>query len=385
MPIVLFDAHCRADLYPLTYTKAVVDLRVGIYTIKERWQHLLQQDVFVSTAAYLQQLYQQVPHGLHYWIDASVLPTNSLVEQIKQLQQGEALCNETGLIATLVDAVTFDVVANCITTTKTIEKVKRLNHPFEIFMVNGDLIKHDFLFATANKTSQQLSETNRVLHHENVFVEAGASIEHAIINASEGPVYIGPNTTIMEGCFIRGPFVMHEGSVLKMGTKVYGTTTLGPHCVAGGEIKNVVMQGYSNKAHDGYLGDSVIGEWCNFGAGTSNSNIKNTASPVKAWRMHDNSFINAGIKCGAVVGDYTRFAINSAINTGSVVGICCNIFGAGLLPKTIPNFSWGVQGEGYVLEKCLRDIHNWKQLKHQSLTTAEAEVLKHIFEAAIAS
>jgi len=384
MPIVLFDAHCHSNLYPLTYTKAVADLRIGIYTIKERWQQLLQQNVFVSTVHYLQKLYDAIPHGINCWMDAAVIADEQLIQQVQQLKEGEAICDEAGLIAATVNAEKFADVAGLLTTTISIENVKRVVYPFHIFSLNDEMIKRDFSLITANKTSQQLSKTNRVVNPENIFIEEGASIEHAIINASAGPVYVGRNTTIMEGCFIRAPFAMHEGSVLKMGTKVYGATTLGPHCVAGGEIKNVVMQGYSNKAHDGYLGDSVIGEWCNFGAGSSNSNIKNTAGDVKVWRMHDNSYVNAGIKCGAVVGDYSRFAINSSINTGSVVGVCCNVFGEGLLPKTINNFSWGVNGEGYEIEKCLRDINNWKQLKHQTLTEAEAEVLKHIFDASIA-
>jgi NDP-sugar pyrophosphorylase family protein len=184
----------------------------------------------------------------------------------------------------------------------------------------------------------------------------------------------------MEGCMIRGSFAMGDNSLLKMGTKIYGATTLGPNCIGGGEIKNIVMQGNSNKAHDGYLGDSVIGEWCNFGAGSSNSNVKNTGGDVHLWNYQEDDFINAGQKCGLIMGDYSRAAINSCINTGSVIGMCCNVFGAGLLPKVIGHFSWGINDK-YVFDKAINDIENWKKMKHQQLDKEQIEVLKHIFEA----
>ena len=204
-------------------------------------------------------------------------------------------------------------------------------------------------------------------------------MEHCIINASTGPVYIGRNAEVMEGCVIRGPFAMGEKSCLKMGAKVYGATTLGPACVAGGEIKNSVMFGFSNKAHDGYLGDSVIGEWCNMGAGTTNSNIKNNAGPVRIWTPAGE--LEAGKKCGVMMGDYSRTAVNTSINTGTVIGVCVNVFGSGLTPKHIPNFSWGSEGvKRYEFEKAIADIAEWKKLKGQDVTEEEKSILKYVYE-----
>jgi UDP-N-acetylglucosamine diphosphorylase/glucosamine-1-phosphate N-acetyltransferase len=232
---------------------------------------------------------------------------------------------------------------------------------------------------TRGRQSAPIPPSVQVISPQSIFIEEGASISHSILNASTGPIYIGRNSNIMEGCLIRGPFALCESAVVKMGTKIYGATTIGPCSTAGGEIKNSVLFGYSNKGHDGYLGDSVIGEWCNLGAGTSNSNLKNNAGEVKVWNA--GQFISAGLKCGLLMGDYSRAAINTSFNTGTVVGVCCNVYGEGLMPKYIPDFSWGVHNKGpkYAFEKALRDIENWKKLKNQSLTDAEILTLKHIF------
>src|SRR5215467_11739207 len=212
---------------------------------------------------------------------------------------------------------------------------------------------------TENRTSQPIPESVQFLNKTAIFIEPGAVLNHCILNASTGPIYIGKNSTIMEGAVIRGPFALCEGAVVKMGAKIYGATTIGPYSVVGGEIKNSVIQGYSNKAHDGYLGDSVIGEWCNLGAGTSNSNVKNNAGEVTVWNPATKGYIVAGNKCGLFMGDYSRSAINTSFNTGTVVGVSCNVFADGLSPKHIPSFSWGVKGERYEFDKAIRDIANW--------------------------
>jgi UDP-N-acetylglucosamine diphosphorylase/glucosamine-1-phosphate N-acetyltransferase len=259
------------------------------------------------------------------------------------------------------------------------EEIKTIQYPWDIFQLNDWAIRQDFELLTAKRKSQRISKTNKLINASEIFLEKGVKMEHCIINASTGPVYIGKNAEVMEGCIIRGSFAMGEGACLKLGTKVYGATTLGPRCVAGGEIKNSVMFGYSNKAHDGYLGDSVIGEWCNLGAGTTNSNLKNNASEVKIWTPKGQ--MNAGMKCGVLLGDYSRTAINTAINTGTVIGVCCNVFGAGLTPKYIPNFSWGSEGVNrYAFEKGLMDIEGWKKLKGQTISDDEKSVLRYIFE-----
>ncbi|MBK6938190.1 MAG: hypothetical protein IPH18_15955 [Chitinophagaceae bacterium] len=216
---------------------------------------------------------------------------------------------------------------------------------------------------------------------EQVFAEKGASVEHCIINASTGPVYIGKDAVVMEGSIIRGPVAIGHNACVKMGTKIYGATTIGPHCVAGGEIKNSVLFGYSNKAHDGYLGDSVIGEWCNLGAGTTNSNLKNNASDVRIWTPKGQ--MDAGQKCGVLMGDYSRTAVNTSINTGTVIGVSSNVFGTGLTPKYIPNFSWGSEGLiRYDFEKALLDIEDWMQLKNATMTDEQRVILKYVFEKA---
>ncbi len=252
-----------------------------------------------------------------------------------------------------------------------------LNRLVDIIQVNDWAIRQDFEMITKGRHSQIISSTNKTIHPENIFLEEGAKVEHSIINASNGPVYIGKNAEVMEGCMIRGPFALGEGAVIKMGTKIYGAVSIGPYSMAGGEIKNSVIFGHSNKAHDGYLGDSVIGEWCNLGAGTSNSNVKNTAGDVKLWDNATQTFQSAGIKCGLMMGDYSRAAINTSFNTGTVVGVCCNIFGDGFPPKYIPDFTWGE--ERYRLDKALQDIDNWKKLKGKRISEREIEMLKTLY------
>lgn len=257
------------------------------------------------------------------------------------------------------------------------ETCRYVQYPWDIFQYNDWALRNDFAWVTKNRISQKISATNQVIVPGNIFIEEGAIVECSIINASTGPVYIGKNATIMEGCIIRGPFALCEGATLKMGARVYGATTIGPYCSAGGEIKNSVLFGYSNKAHDGYLGDSVIGEWCNLGAGTTNSNVKNTAGEVKMWSNAAKDFIGVGVKAGLIMGDYSRAAINTAFNTGTVVGVCCNIFSEGFPPKLVSDFTWG--NEKYQFEKAIQDIDNWKKLKGQSITEEEKNILQQLY------
>ena len=259
--------------------------------------------------------------------------------------------------------------------------VPRLTHPWHIFQFNAEALVDDYTLLTSGAVSQPIPPTVQAIAPENIFIEEGAVLQHCILNASTGPIYIGARAEIMEGSLIRGPFALCEGATVKMGTKIYGATTVGPYSVVGGEIKNSVIFGYSNKGHDGCLGDAVIGEWCNLGAGTSNSNLKNNAAEVRVWDEPTRQFISAGTKCGLLMGDYSRSAINTSFNTGTVTGVCCNIFGEGLTPKCIPSFSWGYgPSPKYELEKALRDIEGWKRLKGQTLTNAEIQKLKYIFE-----
>ena len=381
MAVVLFDTDARSHLYPFTYTKAIAHLHFGMLTIKQRWQLLLNEVMYVETAPYLQTLYDVVPHGIHTFINACVLPFDDVVERIKTMQQGDVLEDENGIIACKgLGKSLNDVLDHSATHFINISGAKWLLYPHQILQWNKHFIAFDFALLTKNKASQIPSKTNQTICSENIFIEEGASVECSVINASEGFVFIGKGAVVMEGSLLRGPLFLGEGSVVKMGCKIYGATSVAHHCTVGGEIKNVVMQPFSNKAHDGYLGDSVIGEWCNFGAGTSNSNVKNTGGDIFLQDYFDKTKINPGNKCGVMMGDYTRVAINSSINTGSVYGVCCNVFGEGLLPKRLRNFSWGVGGEGYTVEKAIQHIRHWKGFKQQQLSAEDEAILKYIFD-----
>jgi len=384
MNIILFDTEARKRLFPLTVTKAVADVRMGILTIKERWEKITGAEVFVLTDTYLQPLYETIPAGNCILIDACVIPVPELLTSINSLKDNEAVEDENGLIAgkAFVQSLpAFNELSSLFKNVSSIAPVKRLIFSNQLFLLNKEMIELDFTLLTKGRISHTYNDSVHVTKASQMFIEEGAQIDFCSLNASAGSIYIGKNTTIMEGCFIRGPFAMCEGAVLKMGTKVYGATTIGPFCTAGGEIKNSVMSGYSNKAHDGYLGDSVIGEWCNLGAGTSNSNLKNTGGEINTWSYYENKYLPSGNKCGVIMGDYSRTSINTSINTGTVIGICCNVFGEGLTPKFIPDFTWGgKEQKKYEFEKAVKDIGNWKKMKNKTINEPETKILKHIFE-----
>jgi UDP-N-acetylglucosamine diphosphorylase/glucosamine-1-phosphate N-acetyltransferase len=245
--------------------------------------------------------------------------------------------------------------------------------------INDAIIRSDFEIVTANRNSQPIPSMVNTIEANQIFIEEGAKLTFCTLNASTGPIYIGRKAEIMEGSSIRGPFAIGYNSVVKMNSRIYGGTSLGPYCMGGGEIKNAVMMGYSNKAHDGYLGDAVIGEWCNLGAGSSNSNLKNSAGTIKIFSMGLNDYVSVGQKCGVIMGDYSRVAINSSLNTGSMIGVSCNVFGEGLLHNTIPHFSFGVKGKQYDLDTAIKDINNWKGLKEMELSKDEINILQYIF------
>jgi UDP-N-acetylglucosamine diphosphorylase / glucose-1-phosphate thymidylyltransferase / UDP-N-acetylgalactosamine diphosphorylase / glucosamine-1-phosphate N-acetyltransferase / galactosamine-1-phosphate N-acetyltransferase len=379
MSIILFDNSQRKRLWPLTQTKAVAALRMGMLTMMERWERLTGMQVFIHTEKYLQNLYGYAGADEHIWIDASVIPDKALVDLVQSLDKNDCWADEYGLIVgkTHLSFEDFDA-AQSLQYFENIHDhamVDRIQFPWDLIQWNDRILRFDFDVLTRGKTSAAISSTNRCIHAEHIFIESGAIVEHALLNASTGPIYIGKNAVVMEGSAIRGPFALGDYSVLKMNSRIYGATTLGPYCMGGGEIKNSIMMGYSNKAHDGYMGDAVIGEWCNWGAGTSNSNLKNTAGIVQVWSEADQEYLPAGYKYGVIMGDYSRTAINSSINTGSVIGVSCNVFGDGLLPNIISDFSWGCKGVKYRLDKALMDIDNWKQLKQKSLSETEKQIL----------
>ncbi|MBH2004303.1 MAG: glucose-1-phosphate thymidylyltransferase [Sphingobacteriia bacterium] len=387
MAFILFDNISRDSLSPLSLTKAIADFRFGILTIKERWTLLLREEAFVHTAEYLQGLYPVPEPGIYTWIDASVIPTEQLVAAIQQLKPGQALAGNGGLVAgksgisfTAFSAATAESFFEEILPAGS---VSRIEYPWELMQLNEAMIREDFKLVTRGRKSQPVSPTVQLVQQADIFIEEGAKLEFCTLNSGTGPIYIGKHAEIMEGTTVRGPFVLGNHSVLKMNSRVYGATTLGPYCMGGGEIKNSILMGYSNKAHDGYLGDSVVGEWCNFGAGSSNSNLKNSAGDIKVWVMGVGESVVVGQKCGVIMGDYSRLAINSSVNTGSVIGLCCNVFGAGLLPRIITSFSWGTGGKKYNIEAAVNDINNWKYMKGKKISDAEIQVLKHIFHSSL--
>jgi len=387
--IIFTEEFCQPErLFPFTLTRQIQDIRVGILTIREKWEMMLGLPSFDKKEDDYKDLERSVNidetvgEEVCFIIHGNILPTTKLIKAINRLKNGEFIADGKGA------GIVFKVSKNEIKEKHKIkvsravdlkEEIKTIQYPWDIFQLNSWAIERDFELLTNNRKSQTISKTNSVTKSSRVFLQKGAKMEHCIINASAGPVYIGKNAEVMEGSYIRGPLALCEGAVLKMGSKVYGATTLGPYCIGGGEIKNSVLFGYSNKAHDGYLGDSVIGEWCNLGAGTTNSNLKNNAGPVKVWTPAGE--MNAGIKCGVMMGDYSRTAINTSINTGTVISVSCNVFNTGLTPKYIPAFSWGSEGiKRYEFEKALNDIANWKKLKEKNITNNEKKILKYIFD-----
>jgi len=347
---------------------------------------LLNKETAIYTAPYLQKLYDNSDFLQNkeaaIFINVTCIPTTDLVEAILNLKIGEKIISKSGKwIATYSEDRTFEKILLGNFAPITFEKGEFVQDAIGMLQLHTKFIENDFTWVKKHVTGIKIDTSNKVIQPENIFIEKGAEVHCAILNASTGPIYIGKNAMIMEGTAIRGPFVLGEKGVVKMNTSIYGATTIGPYCLAGGEIKNSVLMGFSNKGHEGYLGDSIIGHWCNLGAGTCNSNIKNTAGPIQMWNEAKQIWETVGQKMGMLVGDYSRFAIQSSINTGSYIGVSANIFGNGLLPKFIPNFTWGIV-PGYQIDKAIEDIGNWKQLKGFVMTEEEKQVLQRLYKKA---
>ena len=346
MNFILFDnIDVRNNLLPLTYFRPVAEIRCGILTIREKWEKALLQPVSYLTEKYLQEKFPAKYTTDNTYINASLFPDKRLIESILNLKKNDVLVQNSQIIAFRTSEIDFESAQNF--KGNTIEfspEVDGINHTYDIFNKNHQQIHIDFVNITKNKKTEILSKTNTIIGKFPVFIEKGAKIEACIINAEEGPVYFGENSVILEGSMIRGPFAALEHSVVKMGAKIYGGTTIGPHSKVGGEIQGSVFFGYSNKGHDGYLGNSVIAEWCNLGADTNNSNLKNNYSKVKMWNYPQQNFVDTGLQfCGLIMGDHSKCGIATMFNTGTVVGVNSNIFGGDFQPKFFPSFKWGNQ------------------------------------------
>lgn len=380
---ILFDTQVREALKPFTFTRPVSEIRCGILTITEKWDLLLQTKCTFKTANYLQEKYRLQESDDNVFINSAVFPNKEIVAAVSDLAENSVLATENSWIAARVSKLNSESEIENLKKVAYSGAVKKLEHIWNIFQFNPDEINSDFELVTAGRKSQKISETNRVLCPENVFVEEGAKVEFAIINASEGKVYIGKDAEIWENAVVRAPFAMNEHAVVKMSAKIYEGTTIGPYSKVGGEVQNSVIIGYSNKGHDGYLGNSVLGEWCNLGADTNNSNLKNDYSNVKVWNYARGHFENSGLQfCGLMMGDHSKSAINTMFNTGTVVGVCANIYGGGFPRNFIPSFSrGGAQGmEENILAKACETAARVYARRHKEFDAVETAILTTIFE-----
>ncbi len=387
MNYILFDNKSWDNLLPLTFTRPVCEVRSGILTIKEKWEKYLNVKMSYLTQDFLQVKYKLNIEQENILISGSIIPNSRLLDDLENLNLNEALVKDGKIIAVKLEQQSvsrFDYSdINKYNKKDYTEDIIEINWSWDIFRLNGDNIKSDFDLLTKDRKSAKLSPTNNVLGKENIFIEEGAKIEFATLNANTGPIYIGKDTEIMENSVIRGPFALCDYSVLKISAKIYGPTTIGPHSKVGGEVNNSVIFGYSNKAHDGFLGNSVIGEWCNLGADTNNSNLKNNYAEVRLWNYETGRFLKTGLQfCGLIMGDHSKCAINTVFNTGTVVGVNANIFGEGFPRNFVPSFSWG-GAHGftvYGINKAFEVAEIVMERRNIKLDEVEKNILKEIFE-----
>jgi len=387
MAFILLDfPEDWTNLLPITYTRPVSEIRTGILTIRQKWEKYLKHDFYYYTQDYLQEKFHLKTEANNFVLNSTVLPDELLVRAIMMLNKGQALFGKHGFIAAYSEADLTGLK------NKNFDELVRVDyeydyltvkHVWDIFRNNDKEIEKDFKLLTKNRESQPLSPTNTVFDKERIFVEEGAKIEAAILNPDGGYIYIGKNAVIMEGSIVRGSLAMCEGAQLKLGAKIYGATTLGPYCKVGGEVSNSVLTGYSNKAHDGFLGNAVLGEWCNLGAGTNNSNLKNNYSEVKIWNYNEEHFVKTGLQfCGLIMGDHSKAGINTMFNTGTVVGVSCNIFGDGFPRNFIPSFSWGGASgfTEYKPEKAFATAELVMKRRNKVFDEKERKILQNVYE-----
>ncbi|MBK9737552.1 MAG: GlmU family protein [Saprospiraceae bacterium] len=390
--LILFGDDNWFHLLPLTFTKPICELRIGILTIREKWEMYLGGKGSFITQDYLAEKYPIHIEKDNILINSTFLPSVHLVNYLRQLNLNEALLVGDELVAARLSHNQFDSLSEDPESFRSLKGIDllmepaltftRVTRPYHIFEHNGEELEKDFQLLTNGRKTQPLSDTNKVIGKNPVFIEEGATVECCFINTNNGPVYIGKNALLMEGCMVRGGLAVCEGSVLKMGTKIYGPTTIGPYCKVGGEINNSVLQANSNKGHDGYLGNSVIGEWCNLGADTNTSNLKNNYLPVKIWSYVKKGFDDTGLQfCGLIMGDHSKSGINTMFNTGTVVGVACNIFGDGFPRTFIPSFSWGGASgfTSHQLKKAIETAELVMMRRNQVLSEADKNILNYIF------
>ncbi len=383
MNYILFDGNVREALLPFTYTRPVADIRVGILTIREKWEKYLGYATTTITEDYLGEKYPMVEMQENVLINASFLPNKKLVAIVESLKENEAVFYDDEVIAFFAKETQEEVDFSTYKHIHFDGDVIRIEKTWDIFSYNDAAIKADFDFITEGRKSQPISSTNKVINPDNIFIEEGAKVEHAILNAADGPIYVGKNAEIWEGSIIRGSLALCEHATVKLGAKIYGGTTAGPFCKIGGEISNSVLFGYSSKGHDGFLGNSVLGEWCNLGADTNNSNLKNNYAKVKLWNYEAEGFEQTGLQfCGLIMGDHSKTAINTMFNTGTVVGVNSNVYVPGFPRNFVPSFSWGGANgfSSYTTKKAFEVAKVVMARRGIEFGEEEAKILSHVFE-----
>ena len=383
MNYILFDGPSRNNLLPFTFTRPVADIRVGILTIREKWENYLKTTTTTVTEDYLSDKYPMVEMDENIMINASYLPNLELVEMIRDLKENQAIFKDDDVIAFFTKEAQDDIDFEDYEAIEFAEDIIKIENTWDIFSKNGEAIHEDYTLVTKEKVSQRIPASNNIIAPENIFIEEGAKLEFATLNASNGPIYIGKNAEIMEGALIRGPFALCENAGVKLGAKIYGPTTVGPHSKVGGEVNNSVIFGYSNKGHDGFLGNSVLGEWCNLGADTNNSNLKNNYAEVRLWDYQTEGFAKTGLQfCGLMMGDHSKCGINSMFNTGTVVGVSANIFGSGFPRNFVPSFSWGGSSgfTTYLTKKAFEVAEVVMARREIEFSDQDKAILEHVFE-----
>jgi UDP-N-acetylglucosamine diphosphorylase/glucosamine-1-phosphate N-acetyltransferase len=383
MNYILFDGPSRSNLLPFTFTRPVADIRIGILTIREKWEKVLDMTTTTVTEDYLSDKYPMVELDENVMINASFLPNMELVEMVKNLKENQAIFKDEDVIAFFTKETQEEIDLDAYEVIEFNNHVLKIEYTWDVFSKNEEAIQEDFNLLTKGRQSQNIPETVHCINAKNIFLEEGAKVEIAVLNASTGPIYIGRNAEIMEACAIRGPFALCDSSVLKMGAKIYGPTTIGPYSKVGGEVNNSVIFGYSNKGHDGFLGNSVIGEWCNLGADTNNSNLKNNYTEVKLWDYNTEGFAKTGLQfCGLMMGDHSKCGINTMFNTGTVVGVSANIFGSGFPRNFVPSFSWGGHKgfTTYLTKKAFEVAKVVMSRRDIEFRGIDTDILEHVFE-----
>ena len=383
MNYILFDSDVRNSLLPFTYTRPVAEIRIGILTIREKWEFFLGFTTTTITEEYLEAKYPMVELNENILINASFLPTKNLVNQVRKLSKNQAIFQGEQIVAFFTSDTQENVDFDSYEQLEFQEDLIQIKHTSDIFSLNDKAIQADFDLLTEGRTSQPIPDGVHTIQKQNIFIEQGATVSYSSLNASKGPIYIGKDSEIMEGCLVRGPFALGENSILKMGTKVYGATTVGPFCKVGGEINNSVLFGYSSKGHEGFLGNSVLGEWCNIGADSNSSNLKNNYAEVKLWNYENERFTNTGLQfCGLMMGDHSKCGINTMFNTGTVVGVSANIFGSGFPRNFIPSFSWGGAAgfTTYQMKKVIEVAKVVMKRRDLELSETDISILQHVFD-----